>query len=101
MNLHEYDQTNKYVLALMRLSRYEQELWQSNEWSEVVKELVDKDISKKPTTERCNIYGDYHLACPKCQNTILFTTADPNYKPKHCFNCGQRLDWSKEHDKKL
>lgn len=48
---------------------------------------VEKQIAKKPKLINC-----YGYKCPCCCTGYL------SGKPKHCDNCGQKLDWSGTND---
>nr|DAG86829.1 MAG TPA: zinc-ribbon domain protein [Caudoviricetes sp.] len=66
---------------------------------DLVKELVDKSISKKIVIKNSeDRYIKFNIYCPTCGEMI-----DRSNNPyenlleiKHCSNCGQALDWSDE-----
>lgn len=49
---------------------------------------LEKQIPKKPISEE---RGNY---CPFCSHEQIDDAEDVNVYYPHCFNCGQKLDWS-------
>lgn len=57
-----------------------------------------KFIARKPVV-KTRVYKRYSLVCveykpcycPRCQNIL---NAGPNYQPKYCSECGQKIDFS-------
>lgn len=57
-----------------------------------------KFIARKPIS-RMGTYHKYgfvltlhhYCCCPRCENVL---TVGPNYQPKYCSECGQRIDFS-------
>jgi ribosomal protein L37AE/L43A len=57
------------------------------------KEIARKPIPKMGTYTRFGfviVRHEYHQ-CPRCKNTL---NAGPNYQPKYCDQCGQKVDFS-------
>jgi len=54
---------------------------------EIVLELLDRAIPKKPEQEDDDFY------CPNCK---LLTESSYFIKESYCTHCGQALDWSKK-----
>ncbi|WP_277287692.1 hypothetical protein [Veillonella montpellierensis] len=40
-------------------------------------------------------FGDLHLCCPFCKETIYFPLIGDE-RPTHCKKCGAKFEWSKE-----
>ena len=57
-----------------------------------------KDIARKPIPQMgtylkygmVNMEHERHL-CPRCKNVL---NAGPNYQPRYCDQCGQKVDFS-------
>ena len=65
----------------------------------IIKELVDKEIPKKPKIDRL-YYNCHNGECDKafiyyCPVCNIGSVEDMNYCPE----CGQALDWSEVHEK--
>ena len=53
-------------------------------------EALEKQIPKKPIEDG---YYDEPCVCPNCGSNVI-NEADNDYLFKHCYHCGQALDWS-------
>lgn len=94
---------NKYIEALDFVKKH-LDSKQDIEKIEVLKELVDKETPKKPHEKYYQIICgvddtmnciDYH--CPNCGKKVVSDIV--NYKEyRHCYHCGQAIDWSDEDD---
>ena len=51
-------------------------------------------ILMKPTGIVDN-FGDLHLCCPSCKETIYFPLIGDE-RPTHCKKCGAKFEWSEE-----
>ena len=64
-----------------------------------VQNAVNLQIEKKPMWKADKGF-DFEVArrlrCPSCYTPIVSQFVR-DYKPKHCSECGQKLDWSDEH----
>ncbi len=40
-------------------------------------------------------FGDLHLCCPSCKETIYFPLIGDE-RPTHCKKCGAKFEWSEE-----
>lgn len=60
---------------------------------------LEKQIPKKPR-ETNDYYGifkkTYYFQCPKCGNAYLTKKMDERNDTRHCWHCGQAIDWSDE-----
>ena len=52
------------------------------------KRKARKPIAKKSTYLK---YGFEYYRCPRCKNIL---NAGPNYQPKYCDQCGQKINFS-------
>lgn len=65
----------------------------------MAQEALEKQIPKKPTTNKVwyvGVYSDYYKTtniCPVCDCVLR---ANESWNDKHCPNCGQAIDWSDE-----
>lgn len=62
-----------------------------------IETAIQKQIFKKPSKESLADYG-----CPTCGSHINFDSLNGKieHAPKHCSECGQRLDWRKDNEHK-
>lgn len=61
----------------------------SMEEMKIVIEALDKQIPKKPVTEKDKVIFDIVCGrCPECDSAVYSTTN------LYCHKCGQALDWS-------
>lgn len=60
-------------------------------------DLADKETPKKPVVIQDDIFGDYHLVCPNCEEggIIIATRTDGKLYPR-CPFCGQKLEGENE-----
>lgn len=60
-------------------------------------DLADKETPKKPVVIQDDIFGDYHLVCPNCEEggIIIVTRTDGKLYPR-CPFCGQKLEGENE-----
>ena len=57
----------------------------------VLQELVDKATPKKPvgfTADQAS-----RLVCPTCKQPTINVWSQLEFRPRHCYYCGQALDW--------
>lgn len=66
---------------------------------ESLKNLASKETPKKPVEIQDDIFGDYHLVCPNCEEggIIIATRTDGKLYPR-CPFCGQKLKGDDEDD---
>lgn len=71
----------------------------SRGYLEMLQELVDKETPKKPVEIQDDIFGDYHLVCPNCEEggIIIATRTDGKLYPR-CPFCGQKLEGEEENE---
>ena len=82
--------------AIFHLSR--EHIYNEVARQEAIKALK-KQIPKKPLEQKygfCDLVGFFNvrLVCPECEQPIARYFNKKEYKPRHCHNCGQALDWS-------
>ena len=55
-------------------------------------DLTDKETPKKPVEIQDDVFGDYHLVCPNCEQgaIVIPTRTDGKLYPR-CPFCGQKL----------
>ncbi|WP_159641720.1 hypothetical protein [Erysipelothrix anatis] len=88
---------NKYQEALNRLKF--QENWQEGNELQILQELVDKETPMNPVFlpyryelgENENFYG-----CRNCEEIICGEMHNDHLRFKHCYHCGQRIDWTND-----
>lgn len=68
-----------------------------SELMDVTVMALERMLPKKPTEVDERVEADFYylsFMCPTCDDAVI---GQP-YKPKNCKHCGQRLDWSEEHE---
>ena len=77
-------------------------MWEkSKQVRKIALKALEKQIPKKPYFKPWDWYDDGEdgsLACPNCKDHL--TDYVPDDCQKYCMNCGQKLDWSVENEKK-
>lgn len=72
-------------------------LWDSSEWSDMLREVVQKATPKIPVLLPLKgLSAEYAsvLSCPCCKESITNVWSRAEYKPQYCHYCGQKLSWS-------
>lgn len=73
----------------------------SKEASELAIQALEKQIPMKPRktdSYRGVLKRIYAYVCPTCGNVCLEKYMNERQNTIFCWNCGQRLDWSDEHE---
>lgn len=66
---------------------------------EFLADLADKETPKKPVVIQDDIFGDYHLVCPNCEEGgIIIATRTDGKLYLRCPFCGQKLKGDDEDD---
>ena len=80
---------NKYQEAFISIQDNKYMYGTDEQW-DLLKELVDRAIPKKPEMMRIKKYDGYNIGICECGHTIDTSLDDcANF----CPNCGQALDW--------
>lgn len=76
--------------------------WFGLEGTKMLCEALEKQIPKKPVllaNDGFDIDQAATLCCPNCHEPIHSDfIRDKDFKPNHCRECGQMLDWSEDND---
>lgn len=54
--------------------------------------MLPKWVARKPVAGIRQVITEHHFySCPRCRETL---NAGPNYQPRYCDQCGQKINFS-------
>lgn len=86
-----YEEAHKFLETRQREMTIKRHLYneQAIEINGLAIEVLEKQIPKKPVTEKDKVIFDIVCGrCPECDSAVYSTTN------LYCHKCGQALDWS-------